>query len=231
MGILRRISNIFKSKTNDALDKLETPIQLLDQKIIDMEDSLNKAKVSSAQVLGNVHETKKKMEQAEKDMKDYDEKVKKAIEKNDEGLAKKALSVKIVKEKDFIAFRQAYGQAKVRADEIKERLTALEKEIGNTRRYRDEATARYNSAKATEKVNEILAGIETKTNSVNLGDIERKIQKKESYAEGLSELKPIRLEDEFAKLDEVNLDDELAKYKAKATEADNIDYDLIIEEM
>ena len=36
MGVFNRISNMFKAKANSALDDLENPIELLDQKIRDI---------------------------------------------------------------------------------------------------------------------------------------------------------------------------------------------------
>ena len=51
-------------------------------------------------------------------------------------------------------------------------------------------------------------------NKINLDDIERKIQKKEALAEGMGDLKEENdLDKEFEKLDEVDLDEELKKYK------------------
>ncbi len=55
MGVFSRINNMLKAKANNALDKAENPIELLDQKIKDMEDDLHNAKLSAAEVLGNVH--------------------------------------------------------------------------------------------------------------------------------------------------------------------------------
>lgn len=213
MSILKRMSNIFRSKVNGALDNVENPVELLDQKVRDMEESLNKAKVSSAQILGNVHETKKKMEMAEAEVKDYDEKVKLALSKGNEELAKKALERKLDAEKRFATLQTTYADSQKKAEAIKEKLSELDSEIEKTRRYRDEAAARYHNAEANEKVNEIIANVETKTNKISLDDIERKIQKKESYAEGLADLKTPTLDDEFAKLNELNLDEELKKYK------------------
>ena len=54
MGIFNRISNMIKAKTNSALDEMENPVELLDQKIRDMEKSFNEAKRSSAQIFGNL---------------------------------------------------------------------------------------------------------------------------------------------------------------------------------
>ena len=59
MGIFNRMSNMIKGKVNSTLDEMENPIELLDQKIKDMEEQLSKAKLNSAQVLGNVHEIEK----------------------------------------------------------------------------------------------------------------------------------------------------------------------------
>ena len=52
------------------------------------------------------------------------------------------------------------------------------------------------------------------SNKINLDDIERKVQKKEALAEGLNDLRENNsLDKQFEKLQEVNLDEELKKYK------------------
>jgi phage shock protein A len=214
MGVMSRISNIFRAKVNNAIDDMENPIELLDQKIRDMEESLNTAKLSSAQILGNVHEVEKKMENAEKESKDYDSKVRLAMSKGNEELAKKALEKKLEADKNYSSLKSSYEDARTKAEAIKTKLRDLEEEIEETRRYRDEASARFNNAEASGKVNEILANVDTKNNKINIDDIERKIQKKEAYAEGLGELRTDNsLEDEFKKLEEVDLEEELKKYK------------------
>jgi phage shock protein A len=213
MGIIKRISNMFRAKVNDTLDEMENPIQLLDQKIRDMEESLNNAKISSAQILGNVHEIEKKMEIALRESKDYDEKVKLALSKGNEELAKKALQKKLEADKSYQSLKSSYDEALKKAEAVKAKLRELEEEIEKTRNYRDEAAARYNNAEASKRVNEILANVETKTNRINIDDIERKIQKKEAMAEGLADLRTESLDDEFKKLEEIDLEEELKKYK------------------
>jgi len=214
MGVINRLSNMFKAKVNNSLDEMENPMQLLDQKIRDMEESLNTAKLSSAQILGNVHEIEKKIENASRDSKEFDEKVKLAMSKGNEELAKKALAKKLEADKTYETLKITHVDAAKKAETIKNSLRELEEEIDKTRNYRDEASARYNNAEASKKVNEILANVETKTNKINLEDIERKIQKKESLAQGLEDLKTDNsLDKEFEKLMETDLDEELKKYK------------------
>ncbi|WP_315108510.1 PspA/IM30 family protein [Clostridium intestinale] len=214
MGVFTRISNIFKAKVNNALDEVENPIELLDQKLRDMEDQLSKAKLNSAQIIGNAHEIKKRLDTAEKEVQDYEDKVKLALSKNNEDLAKRALQRKLEADKKVTSLKESYEAAKSQADAIKKNLAALEEEISKTRQYRDEAAARYSTAEASQKVNEILANVQTKTNTIQLDAIERKIQRKESLATGLGELRDVDdFESEFEKLDETDLDLELEKYK------------------
>ncbi|AWI06226.1 PspA/IM30 family protein [Clostridium drakei] len=214
MGILKKINNIFRAKVNGALDDIENPIELLDQKLRDMDESLNKAKISSAQILGNVHEIEKKMDTAKKTSEEFDEKVKLAMSKGNEELAKKALAKKIEADKSYDSLKLSYEDAFKKGESIKKKLKELEEEIQKTRTYRDEAAARYNNAEASKKVNEILSNVDTGSNKINLDDIERKIEKKEALAEGLNDLREDNsLDKEFEKLNEVNLDEELKKYQ------------------
>lgn len=214
MGVLTRISNMFKAKVNTTLDEMENPIELLDQKLRDMEDQLSKAKLNSAQILGNVHEIKKRLDTAEREVADYEDKVKLALSKGNEELAKRALQRKLDADKKVSSLKESYTTAKSQADAIKKNLVALEEEISKTRQYRDEAAARYSTAEASQKVNEILANVQTKTNTIQIDAIERKIQRKESLATGLGELREVDdFDSEFEKLDSTDLDLELEKYK------------------
>ena len=215
MGIFNRMSNMIKGKVNSTLDEMENPIELLDQKIKDMEEQLSKDKLNSAQVLGNVHEIEKKMNAAKNESVDYDSKVKLALSKNNEDLAKRALSKKVDADKKYESLVTTYNTSKAQADALKKNLRALEEELEKTRSYRDEAAARYSTAKASKKVNEVLANVETKTNSINIDNIERKIAREEAMANGLGELKNIDdFDSEFEQLGDVDLDAELEKYKS-----------------
>lgn len=214
MGIFNRMSNMIKGKVNSTLDEMENPIELLDQKLRDMEEQFNKAKLNSAQILGNVHEIEKKLNLAKKESADYEEKIKLALSKGNEDLAKKALARKVEIDKKVSSLQSSYDNSKIQADALKANLRSLEEEINKTRNYRDEAAARFSNAEASQKVNEVLANVQTKNNSIQLDSIERKIQRKESLAQGLGELKDLdNFDSEFEKLNEVDLDLELEKYK------------------
>ena len=213
MGIFNRLSNMVRAKVNSTLDDMENPIELLDQKIKDMEAQLSEAKINSAKVIGNAKALEKKVSDCEAEVADYDSKVKLALSKGNEDLAKKALSRKLDSEKKLASLKGSYANAKTQANALKDNLLALQEELEKTRSYRDEAAARYSNAKATKQVNEILSDVQTKNNSIQLDNIERKIAKEESLAQGLGELKTVDdFDSEFDKLNELDLDAELEKY-------------------
>lgn len=215
MGIFTRMSNMVKAKVNNTLDEVENPIELLDQKLRDMDEQLSKAKLNSAQVLGNVHDLEKKMNLAEKESADFEEKIKLALSKGNEELAKRALAKKVDSDKKYTTLKSTFETSKVQAETLKKNLRALQEEIEKTRNYRDEAAARYANAEASKKVNEVLADVKTKSNSIQIDNIERKIAKQEALAQGLGELRDVDdFESEFAKLDDVDLDLELEKYRS-----------------
>lgn len=217
MGIFKRISNMTKAKANEILDNIEEPILLCDQKIRDMEVSLKEAQLSSAQVIGNANEIKINMEKAKKDVITWEERVKLSVSNGNDDLAKKALVKKMDAEKRYNTLMSSYEVARKQADDLKDRLQKLSQEIQDTREKRDQLEARLKTAEASQKVNEIVANVSSKKNDISLEDIERKISKKESLADGLGELASMKkdpLEDEFSSLEaNVDLDAELAKYK------------------
>lgn len=217
MSILGRLGNMFKAEANDVLDNMEDPIKLCNQKIRDMEEKFREAEISSAQVIGNAKGIEKQMKEALAEVQEWDEKVKLAVSKGNDELAKKAIIKKKDAEQKHASLAKSYETAHAQAEKLKATLKDLKEEIEETRQKRDEFEARYKTAEASQKVNEIVAGVSTKKNDINLDDIERKISKKEAMAEGIGELASANkdtLDDEFKKLEsEVDLDAELAKYK------------------
>ena len=129
MGVFTRVSTMFKAKVNSKLDEMENPIELLDQKIKDMEKSLSDAKIASAQVIGNARETEKKVLKAKAEVEDYDNKVRLALSKGNEDLAKKALAEKIKAENNYNALLQAQTVAREKAEALKGKLIELQKEL------------------------------------------------------------------------------------------------------
>jgi phage shock protein A len=213
MTILNRISYLLKSKINSTLDEFENPLELLDQKIRDMECALNDAKFSSAKVLGSTHEIERKIESLSTESDQYVEAIKLALSNGDESLAKKVLQKKLDNDKYYNSLNSSYNNAAEKGQSLRLKLRELEQNIYETKIYRNEALVRYNTAEANRKINEIIGTISTKNNFMTLSDIERIIEKKECFISGLNELNfGNELNNEIASLTSLDLNLELQKY-------------------
>ncbi|WP_407314131.1 PspA/IM30 family protein [Desulfosporosinus sp. SB140] len=232
MGIFSRISNILGAKVNDALDQVENPIEMLDQKLRDMEAALNEAKSASAMVLGNVHQTEKKMNDALERSKDWENKFQKAKAASEKAsadgneqlaaehkeLAKEVWAKKIETDKSYQTLKSTYEAQRADGDKLKAKLIELEEEIERTRTYRIEAEARLANADAGQKVGEIMANVQTRSGDISIDSIERKISQKEAMADGLTELahEGDSLDAKLKALDETNLDEDFEKQWGKS---------------
>ena len=213
MTIFNRLSYLLKSKLNSTLDEFENPLQLLDQKIRDMEFILNGARLSSAKILGNIHEIERRLESLSKESEEYIQSIKLALSKGNESLAKKILQKKLDNDRYFDSLNTSYNNATVKGESLKLQLRELQQNIYETKIYRNEAFARYNAAKAHEKINEIIGNISTRNDFMPLSDIEKSIEKKECFVAALTELNfDNDLCNEIACLTTLDLSLELKKY-------------------
>lgn len=213
MSIFYRIFYLLKSKLNSTLDEIENPLELLDQKIRDMECTLNEARLSSAKILGNIHEIEKRMESLSKESDEYTQTIKLALNKGNEALAKKILQKKLDNDKYLTSLNTSYNNANAKGESLKLKLRELERNIYETKIYRNEAIARYNAAEADKKISEIIGDISLNNNSIPLSSIEKSIEKKECFIAGLTELNfNNELNTEIASLIDLDLNVELKKY-------------------
>jgi len=217
MGIFDRLKNLAKGKINGALDDIENPIELCDQHIRDMEEKYRQAEMSSATVIGNARGIENDVTKTQADLQDMEDKIKLAVSKGNDELAKKAIVRKGEIASKLESLKKSAVIAHDQAEKLKTTLTEIKDEIETTRQKRDELEARFKTAEASQSVNEIMANVSSKDSDINMDDLERRIAKKEATAEGLGEiasLKKNNLDDEFKKLgSSVDVDAELAKYK------------------
>ena len=185
MGIMGRLSNIIKGKVNKALDNMEDPTEQLDLSIREKKEALKEAKRQSSELIGSVISKEKKVKELENSLKEYDAGIKRALANNDEAAAEKILSKRIQVENELALVKKDYDKTKTIADQIKSRMKKLDSEIATLESNSANLKARYKTAQAQGKVNELLADLD-KTSNVSISDIEQKIEVAENYADGLS---------------------------------------------
>lgn len=222
MGFFGRLGKMAQAKFNELLDTVENPIEMCNQHIRDLEAKFREAELATAQVIGNARNVEREMKETLQQVNEWEERIKLAVSKGNDELAKKAIVKRSEIQQRYDMLSKTFETANAQAEKLKVSLKELRDEIEQTRMKRDELEARYKTAEATQKVNEVVANVSTRKNEIQMDELERKIEKKEALAAGLGEvaaLKKDNLESEFSKLEsEVDLDAELAKYKMKKEE-------------
>lgn len=216
MGIFSRISDIFKSNVNDALDKAEDPEKMLKQMVIEMEESVNKSTLAVANAIANEKSLATKLERAREDSKVWEEKAVKALQSGREDLAKAALEKKNIAQKNIADLEPIHKQASETANKLRTQLNSLKTKLDEARSRQSTLIARSQAAKAQADINKTFAGVGSDAFG-KFDKYEGKIQQLEAQAEAYGELagENVALEDEFKALESADVDDQLLQLKAK----------------
>ncbi len=216
MGIFDRISDIFKSNVNDALDKAEDPEKMLKQMVIEMEESVNKATLAVANAIANEKSLERKLEKAKADSTEWEQKAVKALQAGREDLAKGALEKKNIAQKNVADLEPIYKQASETANKLRGQLNSLKAKLDEARSRQSTLIARSQAAKAQKDINATFAGVGSDAFG-KFDKYEGKIEQLEAQATAYGELadENVGLDEQFKMLDASGVDDELLQLKAK----------------
>lgn len=217
MGIFSRISDIFKSNVNEALDKAEDPEKMLKQMIIEMEESVNKATLAVANSIANEKSLERKLEKSRLETNDWEKKAVQALQANREDLARAALEKKNIALKNVADLEPIYSTAKQTADKMRQQLNSLKAKLDEARSRQSTLIARSQAAKAQKQIAQSFSGVGSDAFS-KFDKYEGKIEQLESQAEAFETLagENTKLEDEFKMLStSSSVDGDLLALKAK----------------
>ena len=218
MSIFDRVSRVFKSNVNAALDKAEDPEKMLNQITTEMQEQLVKVKQQVATTIALEKRLHKDSENAQEQAESWEEKATLALQQGKEDLAREALVRR--NEHGSLAedYKVQWEKQKVAVEGLKENLRTLERKIEEARRKKDLLIARQKRAKAQKLIHETMAGMKENSAFESFDRMEQKVTDTETRADAsaeMSEMSQDPLEKEFADLGKGNVDDDLAALKAK----------------
>ncbi|MCO6466890.1 MAG: PspA/IM30 family protein [Bradyrhizobiaceae bacterium] len=201
MGIFNRISDIFKSNVNDALDKAEDPEKMLKQMVLEMEESVNKATLAVANAIANEKSLQRKLQKQKELAGDWQQKAMQALQAGREDLAKAALEKKAIAEKNIADLEPIHTQAAATSVNMRQQLDALKNKLEEARSRQSTLIARSQAAKAQKQIAQSFSGVGSDAFS-KFDKYEGKIEKLESEAEAFEQLagENTSLEQEFKQL-------------------------------
>ena len=216
MGLMGRIKNLVSCKGNKVMDSLENPVEQIELAIRKREEAVNKAKIDSANFIGSVNQHRRKKKELEDKIKEYEIGIKTALSRGDEDKARRFLALKKELDSKIEIETNLITKLEVDSKKVKDSINKLENEVKKLKGKKEELAARYSTAQAKAKVNEILTDVKKDCN-ISIDDIEDKIEAQENYANGLESFIEEDPEDELRDYinsqDNINFEDELNSYR------------------
>ncbi len=161
MGLVQRVTTIFKAKSNAALDKIEDPRQTLDLSYQQQLDNLTKVRRAVADVATARKRVEIQAEQLKGQGDKLAEQAKAALSQGNEPLAREALT----RREAIAAQLQDLDTQHASIVEQEDKLTAtaqkLQSEVEAFRTRKETIKASYTAAEASAHVNEAVSGIST----------------------------------------------------------------------
>lgn len=213
MSLFKRLRDLTLSNIYALIEKAEDPIKMTDQYLRDMQDDLEEAEKAVAAQIALEKKFKQLYEEQAALVKKRDEQAHLAAQAKNVDLARRALEEKKAAEQKMNEYKLSYEQNKMAADNLRDRLEQMRKEITELKNKRETLVARANAAKAQKNINKAISGLGSDSARAGLNRMEEKVLQMEAEAEASGEVykKEKSLDEEFEKLGkDKEIEDELA---------------------
>jgi phage shock protein A len=174
MGLWQRLSMLFKSKANKALDKMEDPRETLDYAYQRQLEMHQKVKRGLLEVATARKRLEMQGEQLQAKAAKLHEQARRAMELGQEDLAREALTRRAAIEPELAALKAQHETLQAEEAKLTEASRHLQTHLDRLRTRKEAIKARYSAAEAQTRVGEALSGI-----SEEMGDIGRAVQRAE----------------------------------------------------
>ncbi len=214
MGLLNRFLRVVRTSLNETLSGAEDPEKLLEETTADMQANLLHLRQAVAVAVATHKRSEHQYNQAQTQAREFYNRAQSALTKGNEALAREALSRRQTYLETAQSLEGQLQEQQTRIHALKANLRTLETKVAQARTQKDMYIARARSAKASQKINEMI----TQVNDTPFNQIEEKILTMEAEAAAAAELTQLSqdpLEKKFSSLEseQHSVDKELAALK------------------
>ncbi|MFC0555856.1 PspA/IM30 family protein [Planotetraspora thailandica] len=174
MSVMKRLSMIFKSKANKALDKMEDPRETLDYSYQRQLELLQKVRRGVADVATSRKRVELQINQLEGQAAKLESQGRQALSAGREDLAREALSRRNGVNTQIADLRIQYSNLQGEEEKLTLASQRLQTKVDTFRTKKETIKATYTAAEAQTRINEAFSGI-----SEEMGDVGLAIQRAE----------------------------------------------------
>lgn len=216
MGIFSRLWRVIRANINSLISQAEDPEKILEQTVMDMQEDLLQLRQAVAQAIATQKRTERQHTQAETTSQDWYRRAQLALQKGEDKLAREALTRRNSYQETATAIKAQLQQQNQVVDQLKQNMRQLEGKISEAKTKKDLYVARARSAKASEKLNQVLGNINTSGAMNAFEKMEDKVMQLEARSQAMAEVSASEIDQQFVSLEASNdIDAELAAMKAE----------------
>jgi len=178
MGVMKRVSTIFRAKANKALDRMEDPRETLDYSYQTQLELLQKVRRGVADVATSRKRVELQMNQLHQTSDKYDRQARDALGVGREDLARDALTRKAGVQTQLSDLGTQYTALQGEEEKLTGASQRLQAKVDAFRTKKETIKATYTAAEAQTRINEAFTGI-----SEEMGDVGLAIQRAEDKTE------------------------------------------------
>ena len=216
MGLIDRIKRVIRANTNDLVSNAEDPEKVLEQTVAEMQGDLVQLRQAVASAIATQKRTERQASQADSIAQDWYSRAQLALNQGNEILAKEALTKRKSYQETATALKAQMSEQSSVVNRIKKDMQTLELKIGELKTKKDMYIARARSASASQRLNEMLGGVNTSSSLNAFAQMEEKVLQLEAQSEAIAELGTDDLQKQFNSLAAASdVEAELAAMKAQ----------------
>ncbi|HLR79068.1 MAG TPA: PspA/IM30 family protein [Bacillota bacterium] len=216
-SFFKRMKTIVSSELNAMLDRAEDPVKMLEQFMREMDADIQEVEAAVAKQIANEKLLKRKKDDAEAMVEKRQQQAEKAVEANEESLARRTIKDKKQYEKQVVLLNESWERAHHDSESLKSKLSDMKKEYQQMKLKKDTLKARAEAAQTKTKLNRAMSSLGDDNSKRGFERMEEKVLAYEAEADTSEELSvdSETLDDELAKLDDDEIDQELEQIKKK----------------
>jgi phage shock protein A len=218
MGLFDRIGRVVRANVNSFISSAEDPERILEQTVMEMQHDLIQLRQAVAQAIATQKRTERQAGQSQATAEEWYRRAQLALQKGEDTLAKEALTRRKSYQDTAAALNDQIQQQSTIVSQLKQNMVKLESKLSDARTKKDMYIARARSAKASERLNEMMGRMDTGRAMSAFDRMEEKVLQMEARSEAIAELgSGDAIERQFKELEssDPSVDDELAAMKAQ----------------